>query len=265
MAPNRPNHRPSGVRRGQKTLLTLIVPVLLAACTARSPAPTRGPISPRPPQLATLGITIQAGAFASLDNAVRLTETLQARGLEATFFRDDDGLFKARFGNFRSREEARQRARALQRAGTLDVFYIVVPEELAAAQRERKGDVFVRRRIVGTAQNFLGLPYRWGGASPKDGFDCSGLIMTAYRLNGYELPRTSREQFIAGNPIPVDALQPADLVFFATRSRGSVSHVGLYIGDGRFIHAPGRGKTIRIDSLSQDYYRRRLLGARHFL
>jgi cell wall-associated NlpC family hydrolase len=212
-----------------------------------------------------LGITIQAGAFASLENVVRLTEALQARGLEATFFKDDDGLFKVRFGNFASREEARQRAHALQRGGTLDAFYIVVPEDLAAAQRGRKGEAFVRERIVGTARNFLELPYRWGGASPKDGFDCSGLTMTAYRLNGYDLPRTSREQYIAGDPIPVDALQPADLVFFDTRTKGSVSHVGLYIGNGRFIHAPGRGKTIRIDSLSQSYYRRHLIGARHYL
>jgi cell wall-associated NlpC family hydrolase len=89
--------------------------------------------------------------------------------------------------------------------------------------------------------------------------------MTAYRLNGYQLPRTSREQFRAGSPIAPEALRPADLVFFATRSGKNVSHVGIYIGDGRFIHAPGRGKTIRIDSLSQNYYRRRLVGARYFL
>jgi len=265
MTRNRPNHRPSGVRRGRQIVAALILPVLLAACAARQPAPALDPTSPAPPRLAMLGITIQAGAFASLDNVVRLTEELQAHGLEATFFRDNDGLFKVRFGNFASREEARQRARALQRDGTLDVFYIVVPEELAAAQRGRKGEAFVRERIVYTAKNFLGLPYRWGGASPKDGFDCSGLTMTAYRLNGYDLPRTSREQFTAGDPIATDALQPADLVFFATRTRKSVSHVGIYIGDGRFIHAPGRGKTIRIDSLSQNYYRRRLIGARHFL
>ena len=67
--------------------------------------------------------------------------------------------------------------------------------------------------------------------------------MTAYRLNGYDLPRTSREQFAAGDPIPADDLQPADLVFFTAPAKGSVSHVGLYIGDGRFIHAPGRGQS----------------------
>lgn len=246
-------------------MLALILPVWLAACAAQSPSPPPSPTSLNPPRLATLGITIQAGAFSSLDNVVRFTEALQARGLEATFFRDDDGLFKVRFGNFASREEARRRALSLQRSGKLDEFFIVLPEQLAAAQRERRGEAFVRRQIVRTARNFLGLPYRWGGASPRDGFDCSGLTMTAYRLNGYKLPRTSRGQFRAGNPIAADALQPADLVFFATTSGRRVSHVGLYIGQGRFIHAPGRGKTIRIDSLSQGYYRRRMIGARHFI
>ncbi len=265
MTGNRPKHTLPPRRRDRRRLLALLLPVLLSACAGAPPAPPAGPIGSQPPRLVAVGIAVQAGAFASLDNAVRLTEALQDRGLEATFFKDDDGLFKVRFGDFASKEEARRRARRLQRDGALDVFYIVAPEQLAAAQRERKGEDFVRERIVFTAKNFLGLPYRWGGASPKRGFDCSGLTMTAYRLNGYQLPRTSREQFRAGSPISPKALQPADLVFFATRSGKEVSHVGIYIGDGRFIHAPGRGKPIRIDSLSQKYYRRRLVGARHFL
>jgi cell wall-associated NlpC family hydrolase len=222
-------------------------------------------MAPAAPGLATIGITIQAGAFANLDNAVGLTETLQAKGLEATFFKDDDGLFKVRFGDFATREEARRHALALQRDGVLEVFYIVVPAQLAAGQRERRGDAFVRAQIVRTAESFIGLPYRWGGTSAEDGFDCSGLTMTAYRLNGYRLPRTSRDQYAVGAPIDTNAMQPADLVFFRTSPRRKVSHVGLYIGDGCFIHAPGRGKQIRIDSLDGGYYRRRLVGARHFL
>ncbi|HDI59268.1 MAG TPA: hydrolase [Desulfobacteraceae bacterium] len=253
---------PAGKRADRRIFPLVPLLLLLAACAGRPPAPT---IPPAPPRLATVGIAIQAGAFANLDNAVRLTETLQAKGLEATFFRDDDGLFKVRFGNFASREKARQRALALQRACVLEVFYIVVPEQLAAGQRQLRGDAFVRAQIVRTAKSFLGLPYRWGGASVDDGFDCSGLTMTAYRLNGYLLPRTSRTQFAAGAPIAIDDLRPADLVFFRTAARRSVSHVGLYIGDGRFIHAPGRGKRIRIDSIDGGYYRRRLVGARHFL
>ena len=243
--------------------LALLLTVLLAACATSRPPP--GPATRPPTLLPMMGITIQAGAFARIDNAVRLTEVLQSRGLEATFFRDDDGLFKVRFGNFPSREEARQKALALQRDGTLEVFYIVVPEQYTAAARERRGEAFVRQQIVHTAEGFIGLPYRWGGVSAEDGFDCSGLTMTAYRLNGYDLPRTSGEQYSAGDPISTASLQQADLVFFRIPDKGGVSHVGLYIGEGRFIHAPGSGKTIRIDSLDQDYYRRHLVGARRFL
>lgn len=248
--------------------MAVLVPLILAACASRQPvvpvsAPAPVPTVAAP--LPTLGITIQAGAFAVLDNAVRLTETLQTQGLEATFFKDDDGLFKVRFGNFPSVPEARQRALALQQNGILDVYYIVVPEQYAAAQRKHRGEAFVRQQIVHTASGFIGLPYRWGGSSAEDGFDCSGLTMTAYRLNGYDLPRTSRQQFASGEPVADEDLEPADLVFFAMRNKRTVSHVGLYIGQGRFIHAPGRGETIRIDALRQNEYRRRLVGARRFL
>ena len=251
-----------GVRRRQFLAAVILTAVILTACAGHPPAPEPPPV---PSRLAVIGVTIQAGAFANLDNAVGLTEALQAKGLEATFFRDDDGLFKVRFGDFASREEALRHALSLQREGVLDVFYIVTPDQLAAGQRTLRGDAFVRARIVRTAEGFLGLPYRWGGTSAENGFDCSGLTMTAYRLNGYQIPRTSRDQFAAGTPIETSALQPADLVFFRTPSKRSVSHVGIYIGAGRFIHAANRGKDIRVDSLSTDYYRRHLVGARHFL
>jgi len=247
----------------------LILSLFLTACAAQPPAriptPARAPSTGAKTVLPMMGVTIQVGAFADLDNAVRLTEALQTRGLEATFFKDDDGLFKVRFGNFTSREAARRRALALQADGTLDVFYILGPEEYAAAQSQHRGKDYVRKKIVQTASGFLGSAYRWGGTSPGDGFDCSGLTMTAYRLHGYDLPRSSREQFSIGDPISPDALQPADLVFFAMRTKSKVSHVGLYIGDGRFIHAPGRGQTIRIDTLDQNAYRRSLIGARRFI
>ncbi len=241
----------------------MILAVLISACAARPPGPPAPPSIQ--PILPLLGITIQAGAFENLENAVRLTEGLQSRGLEATFFRDEDGLFKVRFGNFTSAAEARRRAEARPRDGVLEVFYIVVPGQYAAAERDRRGEDFVRRRIVQTARGFLGVPYRWGGSSAQKGFDCSGLTMTAYRLNGYDLPRTSRAQFAVGAPVAVDRLKPADLVFFRAPAKREVSHVGLYIGDGRFLHAPGSGKTIRIDALDHDYYRRHLAGARRFL
>lgn len=88
--------------------------------------------------------------------------------------------------------------------------------------------------------------------------------MTIYQLSGFDLPRTSREQFMTGNPVDRSSLEKGDLIFFA-QQEGKVSHVGIYAGGGQFIHAAGKGKSIRIDSLSQDYFRRTYLGARSYL
>ena len=89
--------------------------------------------------------------------------------------------------------------------------------------------------------------------------------MTVYRLNGLELPRNSRSQYQTGRPVPRNALEKGDLVFFATGSRNRVSHVGIYSGRGQFIHAPGKGKTIRTASLSSRYFQERYAGARRYL
>ena len=263
--PNPRNYRRWTPPGSGRTVLIWILPVLLAACTSAKPVPAPAPAPITEALLPMMGISIQAGAFEHLENAVRLTEALQSRGLEATFFKDDDGLFKVRFGNFPSMEEARRRALDLQHDGMLEVFYLVGPEQYAAAERQRRGEDFVRQRIVHSARRFLGVPYRWGGQSIDEGFDCSGLTMTAYRLNGYDLPRTSRAQYAAGAPIATTRLRPADLVFFSAPAKSRVTHVGIYIGEGRFIHASSSGKTIRIDDLDQDYYRRYLVGARRFL
>ena len=126
------------------------------------------------------------------------------------------------------------------------------------------GEAYIREELVRSAQSFLGVPYLWGGTSVETGFDCSGLTMTVYQLNGFDLPRTSQEQFAAGNPVGRSSLEKGDLLFFS-RGEGKVSHVGIYTGDGRFIHAAGRGKRIRVDILSKGQYRRMYFGARSYL
>ncbi|MDR1086066.1 MAG: C40 family peptidase [Deltaproteobacteria bacterium] len=112
---------------------------------------------------------------------------------------------------------------------------------------------------VKTAKKYLGVPYRYGGRSPK-GFDCSGLVWYVYRQNGLELPDASWKQVKAGQKVTKAELRPGDLVFF--QSKGKVNHVGIYIGGGEMIHAPGRGKNVTRANLSEKYYQRHYATAR---
>ncbi|MBS3779699.1 MAG: C40 family peptidase [Desulfovermiculus sp.] len=237
---------------------------LLAGCAGK-----QGPLPPQDPkttakQLPALGYTIQVGAFAHFENAVRLTEKLEKKGLEPYYFHHPSGLYKVRFGNFPTRQEAETRARQLQSAGHIAAFYILRPQDYTLAKAKVHGPGHLRDQLVQTAQGFLGLPYQWGGTRPAEGFDCSGLTMAVYRLNGLHLPRTSREQFRAGTAISRKDLSKGDLVFFAP-SRSKISHVGMYTGNGRFIHAPSTGKTVRFSSLGSRYYRKHYAGARSYL
>jgi hypothetical protein len=230
---------------------------LSTACAVSTP---RAPPPESPPTLPRVGFSVQIGAFADLANAAHLSERLRQHGLEAFHFTAEDRLHKVRFGSFATRELAEERGEALIRGGLVDSYYVVRPE----TGRSRGGDAGLRDRIVDSAMNLLGSPYRWGGAQ-ESGVDCSGLTMTAYRLNGLELPRTSANQYTTGRSVRPDALREADLLFFAMEGGRRPSHVGLYIGEGRFIHAPGHGKVVRIDELSARYYQRRFLAARSYL
>lgn len=113
-----------------------------------------------------------------------------------------------------------------------------------------------RAAIVTTAHRMLGHPYRYGGDSPS-GFDCSGLTHYSYAHAGIRIPRTVRQQY--RHAVHVHHLRPGDLVFFRIHGR-SVSHVGIYIGRGRFIHAPDRGSRVTTASLGAPYWRRRFAG-----
>lgn len=104
--------------------------------------------------------------------------------------------------------------------------------------------------IVQTAKKYLGVPYVWGGTSPK-GFDCSGFVQYVCRQNGISLPRVAASQRNAGTSVSRANLQPGDLVFFS--SGGRVSHVGIYIGNGNMIHAPQTGDVVKISSINSSY------------
>jgi cell wall-associated NlpC family hydrolase len=112
------------------------------------------------------------------------------------------------------------------------------------------------------ALDLLGIRYRWGGTTPEGGFDCSGFVRHVFREGlGLDLPRSSREQSRSGEPVAKDELQPGDLVFFNTMRR-TFSHVGIYLGDNLFVHAPRRGGRVRIDDMTGRYWTKRFNGAR---
>ena len=215
--------------------------------------------------LEKMGYSIQVGAFTNLDNAVRLEQALEARGIDAYYFRHESGLYKVRFGNHASYQPAREEAERLQAQGLIDKFFIVFPEDYAAARIQQSGRGDLRTELVRTAKRFLGIPYRWGGVTAENGFDCSGLTMVCYRLNGLNLPRVSRNQFQAGRWVPKAQLRPGDLVFFATKGGQRVTHVGMYIGEGKFIHAPRTGKNVRIEKLSNSFFTKTFMGGRSYL
>jgi hypothetical protein len=115
------------------------------------------------------------------------------------------------------------------------------------------------------ALGLIGVDYRFGGETPDRGLDCSGLIRYVFQeVTGTTLPRTSKEMSRLGRKIAVGDLAPGDLVFFNTR-RFAFSHVGLYLGDNRFIHAPSTGGEVEISTLQQGYWRKRFDGARRLV
>ena len=119
--------------------------------------------------------------------------------------------------------------------------------------------------ITSYALSLIGVDYKFGGNTPEQGLDCSGLIRYVFQqATGMSLPRTARDQARVGDAVSIDKLQPGDLVFFNTR-RFQFSHVGLYIGDNRFIHAPSSGGSVQVVSLENQYWQKAFNGARRVI
>ncbi len=116
-------------------------------------------------------------------------------------------------------------------------------------------------QVVQRAEEYLGTPYRSGGTT-SNGVDCSGLTFAVYKEVGVKLPRSSDDQARVGEAVSRDELAPGDLVFFGSPSSGNVSHVGIYAGDGEFIHASTSARLVRFDRLDTKYFRNRFLTAR---
>ena len=133
---------------------------------------------------------------------------------------------------------------------------IVIAESRAEQTQKGLSDLAIH------AIGLVGVPYKWGGNTPAGGFDCSGLVVyVAYRAKGLKLPRTVAEMSRYGRDVDTDQRLPGDLIFFNTTGH-PFSHVGIYVGKNRFVHAPNEGGTVRIESLLSSYWAPRLTSIR---
>lgn len=156
--------------------------------------------------------------------------------------------------------------RALAMGG---VLCLTVPGTEAAAQttmaRTMAQAADASAEVVLRALSLLGVPYRYGGNTPNTGLDCSGLVKLVFQETvGVALPRRSDDMSRFGQSVGWSDLQPGDLVFFNTM-RFSFSHVGIYIGEGKFVHAPSSGSVVRVEALNKDYWVKRFDGARRLV
>ncbi len=119
--------------------------------------------------------------------------------------------------------------------------------------------------VVRSARSQIGKPYKWGGSSPEEGFDCSGLVWWAYRVHGVKLPRVSWQQVKSGRPVRKEDCKAGDVVFFRIPGQAKSLHAGIYTGAGRrFIHSPKSGHSVREESMDKSYWQKYFIGARRF-
>ena len=139
-------------------------------------------------------------------------------------------------------------------------------QSLASSAADAAGKVWTGAQDVATyALGLLGVNYKFGGNSPETGLDCSGLVRYVFQeVTGVSLPRTAKEMSGLGSKVTIADLKPGDLVFFNTR-RFAFSHVGIYLGDNRFVHAPRRGREVTVASLDQAYWQKHFNGARRLV
>jgi cell wall-associated NlpC family hydrolase len=222
-----------------------------------------------------VGYSIQVGAFSEVKNAERLSARLQAKGIDAFYFRKENGMYAVRFGDYRTRESARREGSRLAAENIIGEYFIASPASTYPTKprhEPRSGSILTPRagadRDMGTiaartAERFVGIPYQWGGNNVVEGMDCSGFVRAVYNLCGVNIPRSSKDQFKAGESVGKDNLKEGDLVFFGS-SEESISHVGIYVGSGRFVHAPRRGDEIKVTALDDAYFAKKYIGARRY-
>lgn len=159
-----------------------------------------------------------------------------------------DAIFNSKLSDIRSRLNA----------GAGSVFGSMLTSSLEAAQAQEMARA---QAAIEFARQFIGTPYVFGGSDLKAGIDCSAFVQSVYRSVSVDLPRTAYEQSQVGQPVSMQELKPGDLLFFKTSDRAPVTHVGIYMGDNRFIHSSSSGNGVGISELN-DKWRGVLKGAR---
>jgi cell wall-associated NlpC family hydrolase len=146
----------------------------------------------------------------------------------------------------------------------LGLGLLLFPRSLLFAVESTAAPQTLRYKLVKAARAFLDLPYRWGGMSERRGVDCSGLVKMLFAKLHIELPRSAREQIQSGKQIAIDELEMGDLLFFS--SGGDIAdHVGIYVGNNRFLHAEKKAGRVVVTDLNQPWYAKHLLGARRVI
>ncbi len=224
--------------------------------------------------ISRIGYSIQIGAFAEVKNAERLTAKLQEKGIEAFYFKRENGLYAVRFGDFPRGDDARKTAKKLVSEKIIGSYFIAAPQKMShqplPSQKDDHNPVAKNRKsdnmgfiAARTAERFVGIPYRWGGNTVVDGMDCSGFTRAVYNLCGVNIPRTSYEQYKVGQSVKKDELVDGDLVFFGS-AENQITHVGIYVGDNKFVHAPKRGDDIKISTINENGFAKRFIGAKRY-
>lgn len=235
----------------------------------------------RPAQAEIFGV--QVGAFKEFERAENVQEALEDAGFNS-YFSEASGYKRVRIGPFTTRAAADAAAVELwpflvarfgpiefERSWVIKEDRLVenapiTPEPHIFASIEPRNDFgldFSADSLIRDALDFRGIPYRWGGTT-SDGFDCSGFVQHIFFRAGFSIPRQAKTQFKVGESIADSDLIAGDLVFFSTYSSGP-SHVGIYMGNGEFVHASSGEGCVTVTPLSKRYYANRYLGARRVL
>jgi len=147
----------------------------------------------------------------------------------------------------------------------ITVFSLILSGCGGSPKYKNNKNSVAKQSVVNVAKKMLGVKYKYGGTSPSRGFDCSGLVQYSHKAAGVRIPRTTSQQYKAAKPISRRYLKAGDLVFFKTAVSRVASHVGIYLGNNKFIHAPSSGKRVKISSMKEKYWRKRFTGAGRLL